>query len=293
MTAKRVPLVDLHAQYEGLRAEILERVASVLDSMQLFLGPNVQALEVEFAQYCGTRFAIATSSGTSALQLALRASGVGPGDEVITVANSFIATAGAIIQAGATPVFVDIDPATYLLDTALIESAVTPRTRAILPVHLYGRLADMAAINDVAERHGLLVIEDACQAHGARRQGRAAGAWGQAGCFSFYFTKNLGAYGETGMVVTDDPTIAELIRQLRDHGSASKYQHALFGDNARPDEIQAAILRVKLPHLDHWNDARQRIAAAYREAFRGVPDIRCPAQAPPGAPPPPKADTAS
>ena len=278
----RVPLVDLRAQYDGLRADILARIADVLDGMQLFLGPNIQALEGEFAAYCGTRFAVATSSGTSALQLALRAVGVGPGDEVITVAHTFIATAGAIIQAGATPVFVDIDPATYLMDTDQIEAAITPRTRAIVPVHLYGRLCDMAAIDDVARRHGLAVIEDACQAHGARRDGRAAGAWGRAGCFSFYFSKNLGAYGETGIITTDDAELDEAIRQLRDHGSASKYQHAIFGDNARPDEIQAAILRAKLPHLDGWNAARQQHAAAYRRALAGASQVRCAAEAPAG-----------
>lgn len=275
----RVPLVDLRAQYDELRADILERVAGVLDGMHLFLGPNVQALEEEFAAFCGTRFAVATSSGTSALQLALRAAGIGPGDEVITVANTFIATAGAIIQTGATPVFVDIDPATYLIDLNLIEAAITPETRAILPVHLYGRMVDMASINAVAERHGLVVVEDACQAHGARKLDRAAGAWGRAGCFSFYFSKNLGAYGETGMITTDDPEVADVARQLRDHGSASKYQHAIFGDNARPDEIQAAILCAKLPHLERWNAARQRAALAYREALEGHPSVRCAAQA--------------
>ncbi len=283
MNAKRhVPLVDLRAQYEPLKGEILERVAAVLDGMHLFLGPNIQALETEFAGFCGTRFAIATSSGTSALQLALRAAAIGPGDEVITVSNTFIATAGAIIQAGATPVFVDIQPGTYLIDASAIESAITPRTRAIIPVHLYGRLADMAAINTIAERHGLVVIEDACQAHGARRNDRAAGAWGRAGCFSFYFSKNLGAYGETGMITTDDADLAEVARQLRDHGSASKYQHAIFGDNARPDEIQAAILRVKLPHLEAWNASRQRIAAGYRAALEGDPGVLCAAPAPAG-----------
>lgn len=279
---KRVPLVDLRAQYDGLRDDILARIADVLDGMQLFLGPNVQALEAEFAAYCGTRFAVATSSGTSALQLALRAAGVGPGDEVVTVAHTFIATAGAIIQAGATPVFVDVDPETYLIDANRIEAAITPRTQAIVPVHLYGRLCDMEAIEDVARRHGLAVVEDACQAHGARRDGRAAGAWGRAGCFSFYFSKNLGAYGETGIITTDDAELDETIRQLRDHGSASKYQHAIFGDNARPDEIQAAILRAKLPHLDRWNAARQQHAAAYRRALAGAAQVRCAAEAPAG-----------
>lgn len=281
-TISRVPLVDLRAQYEGLRSEILERIAGVLDSMHLFLGPNIQALETDFAEYCGTRYAVATSSGTSALQLALRASGIGQGDEVITVSHTFIATAGAIIQAGGTPVFVDIDPATYLMDVSLVEAAITARTKAIVPVHLYGRLVDMDAVNTVAKKHGLIVIEDACQAHGARRGGKAAGAFGTAGCFSFYFSKNLGAYGETGIVTTDTEAVVDVIRQLRDHGSATKYQHAIFGDNARPDEIQAAVLRAKLPHLERWNAARQRIAATYRQALSGHEAVACPAECPPG-----------
>jgi dTDP-4-amino-4,6-dideoxygalactose transaminase len=270
-----VPFVDLKAQYQQLKPLLLERIEQVLDGMQLFLGPNVEALEREFASFSGTRYAVGVDSGTSALALSLRALGIGPGDEVITVANTFVATAGAIVETGARPVFVDVDPGTQLMDLALVEGAITARTKAILPVHLYGRLVDMARLNAVAQRHGLAVVEDACQAHGARLDGRAAGAWGSAAAFSFYFSKNLGAYGEAGMVTTDDPEVDRQVRLLRDHGSPEKYRHATFGRNARLDELQAAVLRVKLPLLDQWNEARRRHAAAYREALDGLPGLTC------------------
>ncbi len=238
--------------------------------MQLFLGKNVQAFEVDFARYCGTEYAIAVGSGTEALQLALMGCGIGPGDEVITVSNTFIATVEAIVLVGAKPVFVDINPDTYNIDVAQIESKINGRTKAILPVHLYGHPANMSPILELAQIHKLKVIEDACQAHGAEYKGRRTGSLGNAGCFSFYFTKNLGAYGEAGMVTTSDPDIAKKCRMLRDHGSNIKYHHQLMGINGRIDEIQAAVLRVKLPHLDEWNEKRRSLAQAYNA---GLPSI--------------------
>jgi len=231
--------------------------------MQLFLGKNVQAFEVDFARYCTTEYAIAVGSGTEALQLALLASDIGSGDEVLTVANTFIATAEAISLVGARPVFVDIDPNTYTIDTNQIEHKITPHARAIIPVHLYGHPANMGPILAIAGIYRLKVIEDACQAHGAEFQGHRTGSLGDAGCFSFYFTKNLGAYGEAGMIVTSNPDIAKKCRMLRDHGSSLKYHHQYIGINGRIDEIQAAILRVKLPHLEDWNQQRRSIAQAY------------------------------
>ena len=238
-------------------------IESVLDSMHLFLGPNVRAFEDEFAAYCGTRTCIGVGSGTDALLLALKAAGVGPGDEVISVAHTFFATTEAIIMTGATPVFVDIDPATYLIDVSQIESRITPRTRAIVPVHLYGQMADMEPIMRLAERYQLVVIEDAAQAQGAEYRGRRAGSLGHIGCFSFYYSKNLGAYGEAGAVVTSDPELERRIRLYRDHGSERRYHHQEFGYNSRLDEIQAAVLRIKLRHLDEWNELRRVHAAAY------------------------------
>ena len=261
----KIPFVDLKRQYAPIRGEVQDAVARTLEGMHLFLGENVQALEQEFASFCGSRFAVGVGSGTDALYLALRASGIGRGDEVITVSHTFIATAEAIALTGAVPVFVDIDPETYNMDPGQIEEVITARTRALLPVHLYGHPAEMGPILDIAQRHDLRVIEDACQAHGARYQGRAAGSLGHLGCFSFYFTKNLGAYGEAGMVLTDDPQLAETLRFLRNHGSRSKYEHCLLGINARLDELQAAILRVKLPHLETWNERRRELAQRYAQ----------------------------
>jgi dTDP-4-amino-4,6-dideoxygalactose transaminase len=255
-----IPLVDLRAQYAGLRAEILAAVAGVLDSMQLFLGPNQRAFEEEFARYCDCTDAIGVSNGTDAIELALRALGVGAGDVVITQPNSFIATAEAISAVGAIPVFSDVDPVTATLDPRLLEAAITPRTKAVIPVHLYGYPADMPAILAVARAHQLYVIEDACQAHGARLNGQRIGSFGDAACFSFYFSKNLGAYGEGGAVTTRDAALAERVRLYRDHGSRVRYRHEVVGRNARMDEIQAAILRVKLRHLDDWNAQRRRNA---------------------------------
>lgn len=259
----RIPLVDLKRQYQGIKKEVLSEISLALDGMQLFLGKNVQAFEFDFARYCGAQFAVGVGSGTEALQLALVACGIGPGDEVITVSNTFFATVEAIVLTGARPVFVDIDPETYNIDTSQIEKMINGKTRAILPVHLYGHPADMNPILELAEAYKLKVIEDACQAHGAEYEGRRAGSLGDAGCFSFYFTKNLGAYGEGGMITTSSPEIAKQCRMLRDHGQEAKYRHAFMGINGRLDEIQAAVLRVKLPHLDEWTESRRNIAQAY------------------------------
>lgn len=267
---QQIPLVDLKAQYGPLEEQIRKAWDGVLASMQLFLGPNVRAFEQEFAQYCGVEHAIGVGDGTSAIQLALRAAEIGPGDEVITVSHTFIATGEAILLAGATPVFVDIDPQTLLMDVSQVEAQITPRTRAILPVHLYGQCVDMDPLLDIARRHNLLVIEDACQAHGAEYKGRKAGSLGDMAAFSFYFTKNLGAYGEGGMVTTRNGDLAKRIRMLRDHGSEKRYYHEFLGTNGRLDELQAAALRVKLPHLDEWNAQRRANAEVYRQGLKDV-----------------------
>jgi len=267
----QIPLVDLKAQYQALKEEILEEIADTLEGMNLFLGKNVRALEEEFARYCGARFAIGVGSGTDALHLILRAMGIGLGDEVITVAHTFFATAEAIALAGATPVFVDIDPVTYTMDPSQIEGAITPRTKAIIPVHLYGQPADMDPILALAERHNLKVIEDACQAHGAYYKGKRAGTLGDAAAFSFYMTKNLGGYGEGGIVVTNNAELAKQVAMLRDHGSSEKYHHLALGVNGRLDEIQAAVLRVKLRHLDNWNSARRALARSYSRLLANSP----------------------
>lgn len=265
-----IPFVDLKAQYATLREEILAAIADVLDGMQLFLGPRQRAFEADFARYCEAAACVSVSNGTDALELALRALGVGPGDEVITQPNSFIATAEGISAAGATPVFVDVDEHTATLDPALLEARITPRTKAIIPVHLYGRPTDMDGILAVARKHGLRVIEDACQAHGATYRGRRAGSLGDMACFSFYFSKNLGAYGEGGAITTNDPELAERARLYRDHGSRIRYEHEIVGRNARMDEMQAAILGVKLAHLDGWNQRRRSNAAQLSQALAGT-----------------------
>jgi dTDP-4-amino-4,6-dideoxygalactose transaminase len=271
-----IPLVDLKAQFAPVRDEILAAVAGVLDGMQLFLGPEQRAFEEEFAAVCRVRSCIGISNGTDAIELALRALGVGADDEVITQPNSFIATGEAISAVGARPVFVDVDEATSTLAPALLEATITPRTKAIIPVHLYGRPADMPAITAIGERHGIPVIEDACQAHGAELHGQRIGSFGTLACFSFYFSKNLGAYGEGGAVTTNDPALAERVRLYRDHGSRVRYQHEVVGRNARLDELQAAILRVKLRHLEHWNELRRERAAALSAALAGT-SLRLPA----------------
>lgn len=267
-----VPLVDLAAQFESLRAEVMQAIEDALASAQLFLGPNTRAFEDEFAAYCGTRFAIGVGNGTDALHLALRAAEVGAGDEVITVSHTFIATIEAIHQAGARPVLVDINPRTYTIAVDQIERHITPRTRAIIPVHLYGRLADMDPILDIARRKNLVVIEDASQAQGATdAHGRRAGAIGDLGCFSFYYAKNLGAYGEAGAVTTADPELDRRVRLLRSHGEDVRYRHQVLGFNSRLDEIQAAVLRIKLRHLDAWNERRRQHAARYDALLQNLP----------------------
>lgn len=267
---QQIPLVDLRAQYQPLKHEIMEAFESALDEMQLFLGPQVLAFEHEFAAYCECRYGIGLSSGTDALTLALRACGIGPGDEVITVANTFIATVEAIALVGAIPVFVDIDPDTYTMDCQHLDSILTSHTRAILPVHLYGNPVDMQPVLDFARSHGLFVIEDASQAHGTTYQGRRVGSLGNIGCFSLYYSKNLGAYGEAGICVTNDSRLAENIHILRDHGSRVRYQHEMLGCNARLDELQAAVLRIKLRYLEQWNAVRQAHAGFYTEQLQEV-----------------------
>jgi dTDP-4-amino-4,6-dideoxygalactose transaminase len=266
----QIPLVDLQAQYQTIKHEVMASFENVLEHMQLFLGPQCQAFEQEFATFCGCRYSVGLSNGTDALALALRACGIGPGDEVITVANTFIATVEAIALVGATPVFVDIDPETYTLDWRQLDTVLTSRTRALLPVHLYGHPVDMQPLMDFAQMHGLRVIEDASQAHGATYRGQRVGSLGDVGCFSFYYSKNLGAYGEAGICVTNDPELARAIRMLRDHGSLIRYQHEVLGVNARLDELQAAVLRVKLRYLSGWNAARQKHARIYSEQLQGV-----------------------
>ena len=265
MTNFKVPYLDLKAQYQSIKPEIDAAISRVLDSCQFVLGPEVAAFEQEFAAYCGTSECIALNSGTSALHLALLAAGVGPGDEVITVPFTFVASVAAVDYAGAKPVLVDIDPRSFTLDPATIEAAITPRTKAILPVHLYGQPADMDPIMEVARRHGLIVIEDAAQAHGAKYKGRSVGSIGDIACFSFYPGKNLGAYGEGGAVTTNNAEYARTIRMLRDWGQDRKYHHILRGYNYRMEGFQGAILRVKLRHLEKWTEARRTIVSKYNQ----------------------------
>ncbi len=265
-----IPFVDLKAQYRQIKPEIEAAISGVLESTQFVLGKEVAAFEQEFASYCGVEYAVAVNSGTSALHLALLAAGVGPGDEVITVSMTFVATVAAVLYTGARPVLVDVDPVSYTMDPALIEPAITSRTKAILPVHLYGQMADMDPILDIARRYNLTVIEDAAQAHGAEYKGRRAGSMGDLGCFSFYPGKNLGAYGEGGLVTTNNPDYARTIRMLRDWGAERKYEHVLKGYNYRMDGIQGAILRVKLRYLEQWTEARRAHARLYNELLAGT-----------------------
>jgi dTDP-4-amino-4,6-dideoxygalactose transaminase len=258
-----IPLLDLKSQYSAVQEPLERAVLDVLRSGDYVLGDPVKRFEKDFAEYCGTADSIALSTGTAALHLALLAAGVGPGDEVITVPLTFVATVSAILYAGATPVLVDVDQVAYTMDPAAFEAAITPRTRAVMPVHLHGRLANMDVVCEIARRHNLIVIEDAAQAHGAEQDGRKAGSFGAMGCFSFYPGKNLGACGEGGAVVTNDPELAAKLRCLRDWGQQGKYNHVLRGYNYRMDTIQAAILGVKLEFLPDWTKARQQIAAAY------------------------------
>ena len=264
-----IPFIDLKAQYHSIKEEIDQAISGVLESSQFVLGSEVKAFEEDFAGFCAAKHGIAVNSGTSALHLALVAAGIGPGAEVITVPFTFVATVAAIYYTGARTVFVDVDPHSYTIDVNQIEKAITKKTKAILPVHLYGQPADMDPIMEISRRHGLLVIEDAAQAHGAVYKGRRVGSIGDLGCFSFYPGKNLGAYGEGGMVVTDIPEYARTIRMLSDWGQEKKYHHVLKGYNYRMEGMQGAILRVKLRHLQAWTEARRSHAALYDKLLAG------------------------
>ena len=272
----QIPFLDLRAQNDPLRGEILAAVGQVLDRSAFAGGPFVAAFEEDFARYCGASKAIAVGNGTDALWFALLGLGIGPGDEVITVPNSFIATAEAISFTGAKPVFVDVDEVSYTMDPSLLEAAITTRTKAIIPVHLYGQMADMDPIMEIAGRRGIPVVEDACQAHGARYKGRPAGSIGVAGCFSFYPGKNLGALGEGGAVVTSDAALARKISVLRDHGQEAKYHHAVIGWNGRMDGIQGAALTIKLRHLDTGNESRRESARIYGELLGSAEHVVVP-----------------
>lgn len=264
-----VPMLDLVTEYRELEGELTAAMREVLTAGVFILGPQGATLEREIAADLGVAHAVAVASGTDALHLALRAAGVGPGDEVVTPAFTFIATAEAVSYVGARPVFADIDPATYNLDPASLEAAITPATRAVIVVHLFGQTADLAALGKICERRGLMLIEDCAQAFGADFDGRRAGGWGLAGCFSFYPTKNLGAYGDGGMVTTNDGAFAEHVRMLRHHGASVAYRHEVIGYNSRLDELQAAILRVKLRRVTRWNEQRRAHAGLYRRLLAG------------------------
>jgi len=269
-----IPFLDLKAQYRQIKPKVDEAVARAIESTQFVLGPEVIAFESRFASYCKVDHCRAVSSGTSALHLALLAAGIGPGDEVITVSMTFVATTAAVLYAGAKPVFVDVDPVTWTMDPALIEAAITPRTKAILPVHLHGLMADMDPIMAIARRHGLVVIEDAAQAHGAEYKGRRAGSIGDFGCFSFYPGKNLGAYGEGGAVVTNQAELARKVSLLRDWGQEAKYNHVVPGYNYRMDGIQGAVLNVKMDYIEAWTEARRSVAAQYDRLLAKFPSMR-------------------
>lgn len=275
----RIPFVDLQTQYQTLKPELDAAMARVVARGDFILGDDVKLFEREFAAYCQVEHCVGLANGTEALQLALLACGVGPGDEVITCTHTFIATVAAIIQVGAKPVLVDADPLYYTLDVAQAAAAVTARTRAIIPVHLYGQPADMDPILDLAARHKLYVIEDACQAHGARYKGRPCGSLGDLAAFSFYPGKNLGAFGDAGAITTRRADLAERIQVLRNHGQKVKYEHLCQGFNCRLDTLQAAVLRVKLRHLDRWNEARRQAAARY-DALLANTDLATPKVAP-------------
>jgi dTDP-4-amino-4,6-dideoxygalactose transaminase len=270
MTKTEIPLVDLKAQYKTIRDEVRTAIDDVLEGMQLTIGPNVRAFDQEFAAFCGVKHAIGVGSGTDAIQLAVRALGISSGDEVITVSHTFFATVEAILYSGARPILVDVDEKTFNIDFAAAAQAITPRTKAIMPVHLYGRTADLRPLLSLAKEKGLQVIEDACQAHGAMLDtGAKAGASGRVSAFSFYCSKNLGAYGEAGSIVTNDDSLATELRSLREHGQSTRYYHPVIGYNARLDEIQAAILRIKLRRLPEWNARRIAIARHYNDRLKG------------------------
>ena len=270
-----VPFVDLSSQLQALDQPLRAAIDRVLDSCAFAGGPEVEAFETAFAEFCETRFCIGVGSGTGALELLLRAADIGPGDEVILPVNTFVADAEAVLFAGATPVFVDIDEDTALIDPDAVAAAVTGQTAAILPVHLYGQTVAMSSLQSLAAAKGLMLIEDACQAHGARRENRRAGSLGDAAAFSFYPSKNLGALGDAGCVTTNDRALAERLRMLRDHGSRERYVHELLGRTDRMDGIQAAVLGVKLTHLDEWNSRRRDLAAHYLRELSAVDGVRC------------------
>lgn len=267
----KVAFVDLYKQHQEVEAELVEVFRRVLQKSSFILGPEVTAFEQSFASYIGTAECIAVNNGTAALQLVLEALGIGPGDEVITVANTFIATAEAISAVSGRPVFVDADPVSYTMDPQLVEAAVTPQTKAILPVHLYGQSADLDALMAIAKRHNLYLIEDACQAHGATYKGKRVGGFGIAGCFSFYPGKNLGCLGEGGGIVTNDASLAQKTRMLRDHGSVKKYEHSIPGYNFRLEGLQGGFLNVKLKKLDKWNARRREVAQRYQQLLADAP----------------------
>lgn len=271
-----VPLCDVQAQYQSLKPELDKALLDAVAAGRFIMGPNVKALEKEVAEYCDVKHSAAVGNGTDALHLALRALNLGPGDEVITTPFTFIATAEAISMVGATPVFIDIDPQTFNMDVTQIEAAITSNTKAILPVHLYGQPCDMDEIMSIARRYGLYVVEDCAQAIGAKWNGQAVGTFGDAGCFSFFPSKNLGCMGDGGMVVTNDDNVYERVEMLRRHGGRVKYHHEEVGMNSRLDDIQAAVLRVKLPHLDQWNEARRDCAYYYNQQLQDVDAIRTP-----------------
>lgn len=277
-----IPMVDLKAQYDDIRTEIDQGLASVLDTAQFILGPNVQAFEQEAAEYLGVSHTVSCASGTDALHLALAASGVGPGDEVITSAFTFIATAEAIRYVGATPVFVDIEPDTFNLDLDQVDAAINSHTRAIIPVHLFGQPMNMRELTKLADQKGLLVIEDCAQSWGATRDGGQTGSFGVSGCYSFFPSKNLGCYGDGGMIGTNSDELAEELRALRNHGSRERYHHHVIGYNSRLDEMQAVILRAKLKRIDRYNEGRRRAAHAYSAALKDLPGITVPFEDPSG-----------
>jgi dTDP-4-amino-4,6-dideoxygalactose transaminase len=279
-----IPILDLKQQFLSLQPQIEAALRDVMLNGHFILGPNVKAFEAEIAEFLGVPHAVGLNSGTDALHLALRALDIGPGDEVITTPMTFVATTEAIGIVGATPVFVDIEPDTFNLDPAKIAAAITPRTKAIMPVHLYGQSADMAPIMAVAKAHGLHVIEDCAQSMGATYDGKQSGALGTFGCYSFFPSKNLGAYGDGGLLATHDAELAARARSLRAHGGRVKYHHEELGLNSRLDEMQAAILRIKLPHLKAWNEARRQVAKRYFEAFAGLPGLTLPGERDYGVP---------
>jgi dTDP-4-amino-4,6-dideoxygalactose transaminase len=274
---RKVPFVDLSTQFREHAQEWMGAAEAVAESGRFIGGPEVASFEAEFARFSGCKFGVGVASGTDALRLALLALGIGPGDEVVTVSHTFVASSDAIVHAGARPVFVDIDPDTYTMDPIQLKDALGPKVKAVIPVHLYGQSADMAGIMELCKKRGIPVLEDAAQAHGAAFRDQRCGSVGAAGCFSFYPAKNLGAWGDGGMVTTNDEDLADKVRLLREYGrTTDKYRHALVGWNSRLDALQAAVMRLKLRHLDSWNNARRRIAARYRRRLDGVPGLTLP-----------------